>query len=150
MARSSATQHMSFESTTRRQVRAPPRCLIGLRPTVGGGVGDSGEEGRGDRIEGADLRRQQTCSAEQLNVYVQLTGSRRHCRCAPAGFLHTGAQDFVRLLGRHPLLVAKVPVAMARQMFRLEETVESLVLDSVGQRLARLLLGWRGVAGARR
>ncbi|MDQ2960060.1 MAG: Crp/Fnr family transcriptional regulator [Candidatus Dormibacteraeota bacterium] len=53
-----------------------------------------------------------------------------------------GAQDFVSLLARHPLLMAKVLVAMARQMFRLEETVESLVLDSVGQRLAKLLLGW--------
>jgi CRP/FNR family transcriptional regulator len=57
-----------------------------------------------------------------------------------------GAPDFVRLLGRHPLLMAKVVLAMARQMFRLEETVESLVVDSVGQRLARLLLGWLGDA----
>lgn len=52
------------------------------------------------------------------------------------------ANDFVRLLARHPLLMAKVLLVMARQMFRLEETVESLVLDSVGQRLARLLLDW--------
>jgi CRP/FNR family cyclic AMP-dependent transcriptional regulator len=53
-----------------------------------------------------------------------------------------GAQDFVRLLGRHPLLMAKVMVAMARQIFRLEQTMESLVLDRLSERLARLLLGW--------
>jgi len=53
-----------------------------------------------------------------------------------------GAQDFVRLLGRHPVFMAKVLLAMTRQIFRLEQAMESLVLDRLGGRLARLLLEW--------
>jgi hypothetical protein len=39
--------------------------------------------------------------------------------------------------------MAKVLLVMARQMLRLEQTVESLVLDTVEERLACLLVGWR-------
>lgn len=60
----------------------------------------------------------------------------------PSVICEAGAQDFVGLLGKHPLLMAKVLLAMARQLFRLEQTVESLVLDTVGERLASLLLAW--------
>ncbi|MGC8488212.1 MAG: Crp/Fnr family transcriptional regulator [Clostridia bacterium] len=60
----------------------------------------------------------------------------------PSLICEAGAQDFVGLLGKHPLLMAKVLLAMARQLFRLEQTVETLVLNTVGERLASLLLAW--------
>lgn len=51
-----------------------------------------------------------------------------------------GAQDFLGILAHHPLMMAKVMMAMARQMFRLERTIESLAREPVDSRLARLLL----------
>ena len=51
-----------------------------------------------------------------------------------------GAQDFLAILARHPLMMAKVVMAMARQIFRLQETVESMALESTRARLARHLL----------
>ena len=51
-----------------------------------------------------------------------------------------GAQDFMGILARHPLMMAKVMMAMARQMFRLERTIESLAREPVDSRVARLLL----------
>jgi CRP/FNR family transcriptional regulator len=51
-----------------------------------------------------------------------------------------GAQDFLAILAKHPLMMAKVVMAMARQIFRLEETVESMALESARARLARHLL----------
>jgi CRP/FNR family transcriptional regulator, cyclic AMP receptor protein len=50
------------------------------------------------------------------------------------------APDFVGLLARHPLLMAKVLMVMARQMFRLEQTIEGLASQPVSSRLAGLLL----------
>lgn len=50
------------------------------------------------------------------------------------------AQDFMSILARHPLMMAKVMMAMARQMFRLERTIESLAREPVDSRVARLLL----------
>jgi CRP-like cAMP-binding protein len=52
-----------------------------------------------------------------------------------------GAADFLAMLAKHPLLMAKVMMAMAKQIFRLQTTVESLVRDPVSARLARHLLG---------
>lgn len=51
-----------------------------------------------------------------------------------------GAQDFLNILARHPLMMAKVVMAMAKQIFRLEETVRSMALESAAVRLARHLL----------
>lgn len=51
-----------------------------------------------------------------------------------------GAQDFLSMLARHPLLMARVMMAMARQMFHLEEAIEGLVARPVAARLARLLI----------
>jgi CRP-like cAMP-binding protein len=50
-----------------------------------------------------------------------------------------GGQEFLAILARHPLMMAKVMMAMARQMFRLERTIESLAREPVDSRLARLL-----------
>jgi len=55
-----------------------------------------------------------------------------------------GGQDFLAILARHPLMMAKVMMAMARQMFRLERTIESLARESVDRRLARLFFDLEG------
>lgn len=51
-----------------------------------------------------------------------------------------GAQDFLGILAHHPLMMAKVMMAMARQIFRLQETVEHLALEPARSRLARHVL----------
>ncbi|MHB8588408.1 MAG: Crp/Fnr family transcriptional regulator [Candidatus Dormibacteraceae bacterium] len=51
-----------------------------------------------------------------------------------------GAQDFLSILARHPLMMAKVMMAMARQMFRLERTIEGLAREPVDSRVARLVV----------
>jgi CRP-like cAMP-binding protein len=51
-----------------------------------------------------------------------------------------GAQDFLNMLARHPMLMAKVLMGMARQMFHLEETLESMAYKTVSARLATLLV----------
>lgn len=50
------------------------------------------------------------------------------------------APDFLAMLARHPILMAKVVMTMARQIFTLEETLESIAYKSVPIRLAELLL----------
>jgi len=57
-----------------------------------------------------------------------------------------GGPDFLAILARHPLMMAKVMMAMARQMFRLERTIESLAREPVDSRVARLLLELVGSA----
>jgi CRP-like cAMP-binding protein len=50
------------------------------------------------------------------------------------------AQDFINMMARHPILMAKVMMAMARQMLRLESTIESIVSRPVAARLADLVI----------
>jgi len=50
------------------------------------------------------------------------------------------AQDFINMMARHPILMAKVMMAMARQMIRLESTIESIVSRPVAGRLADLVI----------
>jgi CRP-like cAMP-binding protein len=50
------------------------------------------------------------------------------------------AQDFINMMAHHPILMAKVMMAMARQMLRLESTIESIVSRPVAARLAELLI----------
>ncbi|TAN31713.1 Crp/Fnr family transcriptional regulator [bacterium] len=57
-----------------------------------------------------------------------------------------GAPDFLAILARHPLLMAKVMMAMAKQMFRLERTIEGLAREPVDSRLARLVVDMLGAA----
>jgi CRP/FNR family transcriptional regulator, cyclic AMP receptor protein len=57
-----------------------------------------------------------------------------------------GGQDFLAILARHPLMMAKVMMAMAKQMFRLEKTIESLAREPVDSRLARLFFDLQGSA----
>jgi CRP-like cAMP-binding protein len=57
-----------------------------------------------------------------------------------------GGQDFLSILARHPLMMAKVMMAMAKQMFRLERTIEGLAREPVDSRLARLVVDMLGTA----
>jgi CRP/FNR family transcriptional regulator, cyclic AMP receptor protein len=50
------------------------------------------------------------------------------------------AQDFISMMAHHPILMAKVMMAMARQMIRLESTIESIVSRPVAGRLADLII----------
>jgi CRP-like cAMP-binding protein len=50
------------------------------------------------------------------------------------------AQDFISMMARHPILMAKVTMAMARQMIRLEATIESIMSRPVAGRLADLVI----------
>jgi CRP/FNR family transcriptional regulator, cyclic AMP receptor protein len=50
------------------------------------------------------------------------------------------AQDFISMMAHHPILMAKVMMAMARQMIRLESTIESIVSRPVAGRLADLVI----------
>ncbi len=52
----------------------------------------------------------------------------------------TGAQEFMTILAHHPVLMARVVMVMARQIFQLEETLESLAYKPVPVRLAELLI----------
>jgi CRP/FNR family transcriptional regulator len=51
-----------------------------------------------------------------------------------------GAQDFLNMLARHPMLMAKVLMGMARHIFHLEEALESMAYKPVSARLATLLV----------
>ena len=57
-----------------------------------------------------------------------------------------GAQDFLSILARHPLMMAKVMMAMAKQMFSLERTIEGLAREPVESRVARLVVELLGSA----
>lgn len=50
------------------------------------------------------------------------------------------AEEFVRIMGEHPLLAARMTVMMARQLLRLEQQLERLAFEEVPQRLAQVLL----------
>lgn len=50
------------------------------------------------------------------------------------------ADEFLRIMSAHPLLAAKVTVAMARQLLRLERQLEQLAFQAVPARLAQALL----------
>jgi CRP-like cAMP-binding protein len=50
------------------------------------------------------------------------------------------AHDFVGMLARHPLLMTKVVMVMARQLFQLEQMIESLASRRISSRLAGYLL----------
>ena len=68
-------------------------------------------------------------------------GSATHAEALEESYIcEAGAQDFLAMLARHPLLMARVVMVMARQIFRLEQTIESMASQQVSQRLAGVLL----------
>jgi len=76
-----------------------------------------------------------------LGALVGSHGEPSFAECVDGCYVcEAGAQDFLSILARHPLMMAKVVMAMARQIFRLEQAVESMALESARARLARHLL----------
>lgn len=68
-------------------------------------------------------------------------GTATHAEALEESYIcEAGAQDFLAMLARHPLLMARVVMVMAKQIFRLEQTIESMASQQVSQRLANLLL----------
>jgi CRP-like cAMP-binding protein len=68
-------------------------------------------------------------------------GTATHAEALEESYIcEAGAQDFLAMLARHPLLMARVVMVMAKQIFRLEQTIESMASQQVSQRLAGLLL----------
>lgn len=50
------------------------------------------------------------------------------------------AEEFTRLMARHPAMAAKVTVILARQLLRLEQQLERLAFEDAPTRLAQTLL----------
>ena len=50
------------------------------------------------------------------------------------------ADEFLRIMSSHPLLAARVTIAMARQILRLERQLEQLAFQEVPARVAEVLL----------
>jgi CRP-like cAMP-binding protein len=68
-------------------------------------------------------------------------GSATHAEALEESYIcEAGAQDFLAMLARHPVLMARVVMVMAKQIFRLEQTIESIASQQVPQRLAGVLL----------
>ncbi len=68
-------------------------------------------------------------------------GTATHAEALEESYIcEAGAQDFLAMLARHPLLMARVVMVMAKQIFRLEQTIESMASQQVSQRLAALFL----------
>ena len=76
-----------------------------------------------------------------LGAFIGGDGSATHAETMEESYVcEAGAQDFLAMLARHPLLMARVVMVMARQIFRLEQTIESMASQHVSGRLAALLL----------
>jgi len=76
-----------------------------------------------------------------IGAFLGGDGTATHAEALEESYIcEAGAQDFLTMLARHPLLMARVVMVMARQIFRLEQTIESMASQQVPQRLAGLLL----------
>ena len=76
-----------------------------------------------------------------LGAFIGADGTATHAEVLEESYIcEAGAHDFLAMLARHPLLMARVVMVMARQLFRLEQTIESMASQPVQQRLASLLM----------
>jgi CRP/FNR family transcriptional regulator len=76
-----------------------------------------------------------------LGSFLGADGSATHAEALEESWIcEAGAQDFLAMLARHPLLMARVMMVMARQIFRLEQTIERMASQQVAQRLAGTLV----------
>lgn len=66
--------------------------------------------------------------------------SQRVTALEPVVICEAAAGEFLRAMGTHPRLAAKVAMQLARQMFELEEAVQRIATDPIHARLADLLL----------
>jgi len=58
----------------------------------------------------------------------------------PSVICDASASHFLRILAEHPLLMARVTMTMARQMFQMERTIERMSTQRVRSRVAVVLL----------
>lgn len=66
----------------------------------------------------------------------------------PSVVCDASASHFLRVLAQHPVLMARVTMTMARQMFQLERTIEELSTRRVPSRVAATLVELAGTAVA--
>jgi len=75
-----------------------------------------------------------------VGAFFRGDGTATHAEALEESYIcEAGAQDFLAMLAHHPLLMARVVMVMAKQIFRLEQTIESMASQPVPQRLAGLL-----------
>jgi CRP/FNR family transcriptional regulator, cyclic AMP receptor protein len=76
-----------------------------------------------------------------LGAFLGADGTATHAEALEESWIcEAGAQDFLAMLARHPLLMARVVMVMAKQIFRLEQTIEKMASQQVAQRLADILV----------
>jgi CRP-like cAMP-binding protein len=76
-----------------------------------------------------------------LGAFLGSDGTATHAEALEESWIcEAGAQDFLAMLARHPLLMARVVMVMAKQIFRLEQTIERMASQQVAQRLAAILV----------
>ena len=76
-----------------------------------------------------------------IGAFLGGDGTATHAEALEESYIcEAGAQDFLAMLARHPLFMARVVMVMAKQIFRLEQTIESMASQPVPRRLAGLLL----------
>jgi CRP-like cAMP-binding protein len=146
-----------FEGMSRREVDEVAAELTMRRCAPGSPIG-----GGGDRVylikEGRVRLYQLTRDGHEVTTAVLVPGQlfglgalfgRRDetalAQCLDDCYVcDAGAQDFLGILAHHPLMMAKVMMAMAKQIFHLQETVEHLAVEPARCRLARHLLSMAG------
>lgn len=76
-----------------------------------------------------------------LGAFLGADGTATHAEALEESWIcEAGAQDFLAMLARHPLLMARIVMVMAKQIFRLEQTIERMASQQVAQRLAEILV----------
>lgn len=76
-----------------------------------------------------------------LGAFLGADSTATHAEAMEESWIcEAAAQDFLAMLARHPLLMARVVMVMAKQIFRLEQTIERMASQQVAQRLAAVLV----------
>jgi CRP-like cAMP-binding protein len=75
-----------------------------------------------------------------LGGMIGQTGATQAEAITPSVVCDASAAHFMGVLARHPLLMARVTMTMARQIFQLEETIERMHTASARQRVAVVLV----------
>jgi CRP-like cAMP-binding protein len=142
-----------FEGMCPEEIEAVARELTMFRAPRGSLIGG----GHGDRVhllkEGRVRLYKVTADGQEITTAVLVPGQlfglgslfgrdeEALAECLDDCYVcEAGAQDFLSIMAHHPLMMAKVMMAMAKQIFHLQETVEHLAAESARSRLARHLL----------
>lgn len=143
-----------FDGMSREEIEAVSRELTMRHYKRGSSVGD----GQADRVfllkEGRVRLYNLTRDGHEVTTAVLVPGQlfglgslfgrseeSALAECVDDSYVcDAGAHDFLSILAHHPLMMAKVMMAMAKQIFRLQETIEHLAVEPARSRLARHLL----------